>query len=269
MVSPGILFWGTPYLPGSSIKGLVRSWAENKELGPTSYDDEALEHLLGSSGKTGGICFLDAIPTEPVVLKADVMTPHYAKWDKENPPGDWCPPTPIPFLVMEKQTSFLFGIVPHGTVEDDDLDKIMDCLQKALIQSGAGAKTAVGYGRFGYNREETDRWHSELDKERMQVEAQKSPEGSWRLKLRGKSEADILGLVREYLQKEHDHYLDSDVERCAFVRVVLSDYKQLVCKWKNKKLNDSRTKLGNKKLKERVNLLTNAASACGLPIAEL
>ena len=255
---------GTPYLPGSSIKGLVRSWAkENEGLESGSHE----EALLGSPKQAGGICFLDAIPTKSVKLKADVMTPHYANWDKDNPPGDWRSPTPIPFLTMEKQTPLLFGIVPHGAVEDDDLDKVMNWLQKALAQSGGGAKTAVGYGRFGYDKKETDEWHNRLDKERMQIEAQKSPEGNWRLKLASKSEKDILDLVRKYLKEDQKDYLDDDVERCAFVKVVLSDYKQFFHEWKSKKSYvRKRTGLGGPKLGERVDWLTKAASSCGLSI---
>ena len=76
---------GTPFLPGSSIKGLVRSWAE-RDADPRP-DGESVECLLGSPRKAGSICFLDAIPVEPVPLEAEVMTPHYAGWDKGKPTG--------------------------------------------------------------------------------------------------------------------------------------------------------------------------------------
>ena len=94
------------------------------------------------------MCFLDAIPIEPVPLEADVTTPHYAGWDKDNPPGDWRSPTPIPFLVTAAKTSFLFGFVPRCDVSARELNSVSDWLRSGLAWAGGGAKTAVGYGRF-------------------------------------------------------------------------------------------------------------------------
>ena len=241
---------GTPYLPGSSIKGLVRSWVE-KEVGP---DKKTLNRLLGSESlkKAGSICFLDAIPTKPVLLKADVMTPHYAGWSVEDPPGDWCSPTPIPFLVMKEQTFLLFGIIPRSRLEDDDLDRVIGWLRDALAQCGGGAKTAVGYGRFGPDEKATSEWHSRLDEEQRQAEAQKSPEGRWRLKLEGKSENDILEYVRVHLEKER---LNDNIERHAFVKVMLLDHEEWVDLWRSGKKCNPQTRLGKKKLKERAKLL--------------
>src|SRR5690606_17275869 len=76
---------GTPYLPGSSIKGLVVAWA--REQCP---DPDTRTRLLGGPGRAGGVCFLDAVPTAPTQLEADVMTPHHAGWTERDPPGDWC-----------------------------------------------------------------------------------------------------------------------------------------------------------------------------------
>ena len=136
---------GTPYLPGSSVKGLVRSWAK---LGAERQSDTQMDRLLGKPDMAGAVCFLDAIPVAPVTLEADVMTPHYAGWDEKNPPGDWLSPNPIPFLTTARGTTFLFGLIPCRGVSMDDLDNVLDWLRSALAWAGAGAKTAVGYGRF-------------------------------------------------------------------------------------------------------------------------
>ena len=236
---------GTPYLPGSSIKGLVRAWAAEQS---GSSSDKRLNRLLGSPKNTGSICFLDAIPTEPVRLKADVMTPHYASWTEENPPGDWHSPTPIPFLVMAEQTSLLFGMIPCGAVEDDDLCTVARWLQDALTCSGAGAKTAVGYGHFGYDEKETSDRSSQLDQEHKQAEAQKSPEEYWRSELKGKSEKDVLEEIKK-LNKKEDRFHKS-VHRYAFAKVISSDYKPWLDKWRSGKRNDQKTNYGKKKLKE-------------------
>ena len=143
---------GTPYLPGSSIKGLIRAWAHRDA--DRIPDCRTLERLLGSHEKVGSICILDAIPVQPVQLEADIMTPHYAGWTKEDPPGDWRSPIPIPFLVTAAATPFLFGIIPHRARSESDLIEVFGWLKSAIACSGAGAKTAVGYGRF---REDTDK----------------------------------------------------------------------------------------------------------------
>lgn len=148
---------GTPFLPGSSVKGIVHSWAK-AETNPRP-DSETRVRLFGESNEAGGVCFLDAIPVAPVTLEADVMTPHYAGWDEHNPPGDWRSPVPIPFLVTAARTRFLFSIIPCDGVTEDDLALVSEWLQDALAWAGGGAKTAVGYGRFFVIREsdtETD-----------------------------------------------------------------------------------------------------------------
>ena len=158
---------GTPYLPGSSIKGLVRAWAR-LDADP-SPSRETVERLLGDFGTAGGISFLDAVPIEPVQLEADVMTPHYAGWTTKEPPGDWCSPVPIPFLVTAAKTRFLFGVVPCRA-DTDDLSAVMSWLCSALAWNGAGAKTAVGYGRFGMDDEKTADLKQRLRDEDIEAE---------------------------------------------------------------------------------------------------
>ena len=152
---------GTPYLPGSSIKGLVLAWAKLDEQPCPSREDVA--RLLGNPESAGRIAFLDAVPVKPVTLTADVMTPHYGGWTTEDPPGDWRSPIPIPFLTTAPGTPFLFAIVPTRTdperdPEDADLDMVRGWVCNALAQAGAGAKTAIGYGLF----EQDSKKHGEL-----------------------------------------------------------------------------------------------------------
>ena len=138
---------GTSYLPGSSVKGLVRAWARLDAYPKPAC--ETLSRLLGDVGTVGRICFFDAIPTAPVHLEADIMTPHFADWTPDDPPGDWRSPTPIPFLTTAAGTPFLFAIAPgRNGVSDGDLQMVEGWLSSALDWNGAGAKTAVGYGRF-------------------------------------------------------------------------------------------------------------------------
>ena len=246
---------GTPCLPGSSIKGLVRSWAK-MEAEPLP-DGKIFERLFGGPGKEGAICFLDALPVAPARLEADVMTPHHAGWSEKDLPGDWRSPNPIPFLTTAAGTPFLFGIIPCRVVEDGDLKRVFGWLCDSLVYAGGGAKTAIGYGRFRHDEERTSNWTRRLkDEERQRHDQQarqemmKTPGGRWRLKLEGLAEAEILDLVRIHLEKEP---LEDPRERAAFVQAVLS--MDLVQHWRRGNTRDPRTGVGKKKLRERARLL--------------
>lgn len=165
---------GAPYLPGSSIKGMVRSWA--REQVEPSPDRDVVSRLLGCPGRAGGVCFLDAVPVTPVQVEADVMTPHYAGWNEGDPPGDWCSPTPIPFLATAAGTKFLFGVVPCASLQDGDLDTVFGWLESALAWAGAGAKTAVGYGRMVRDEAATTKLVGSVRRQQEQLDAQRLEE---------------------------------------------------------------------------------------------
>lgn len=158
---------GTPYLPGSSVKGLVRAWIETG-LAPQPPTPESFQRIFGSPPRAGqsqiapnacgSVIFFDALPVKPVALKPDVMTVHHADYyqgvrhDRHGiaPPADWDEPEPIPFLTVAPGTSFLFALAPRERSPDASADcrTAATWLQLALERLGIGAKTAVGYGRM-------------------------------------------------------------------------------------------------------------------------
>ncbi len=136
---------GVPYLPGPSVKGAVSAWAKRWK----AEDDVVCRRTLGSEGQVGDVIFFDALPTRPVVLKADVITPHYGDYDREGkPPGDWISPVPISFLSVAARAIFRFAVAPRGQSGEASCDTVCRWLEDALEWLGAGARTAVGYGRF-------------------------------------------------------------------------------------------------------------------------
>jgi len=147
---------GVPYLPGSSLKGVVRSWAENW----SGTEPAGVRRIFGPQGtakvkNAGSVIFFDALPPEPVLVQTDIMTPHYAPYylpqEGPQPPGDWFDPLPIPFLTVAPGQPFLFALAPRRmNCAEDEKDCILalDWLGEALSAIGAGAKTASGYGRF-------------------------------------------------------------------------------------------------------------------------
>ncbi|RMF43857.1 MAG: type III-B CRISPR module RAMP protein Cmr6 [Deltaproteobacteria bacterium] len=152
---------GTPHIPGSTVKGLLRAWME----GWAGVETEKIRRWFGAgsdtdgAGTAGSLIFFDAVPVAPVLLFTDVMTPHMGKWyeqglriqninkDHEKIPADWHDPVPVPFLVV-REASFHFMIAARTPEVQEHLPDIMKHLETALATIGIGAKTAVGYGRF-------------------------------------------------------------------------------------------------------------------------
>lgn len=252
---------GAPYLPGSSIKGLVRSWVrEHAEPRPVA---STVNQLLGSQGKVGDVCFLDAVPTGIVQLEADMMTPHYAGWNANEPPGDWCAPNPIPFLTTAPGARFLFSVVPRRVASTAALDALFGWLEDALAWTGGGAKVAVGYGRFRLDEGSTAEWMRRPDDEKQRrrdlqarKEAMATPEGRWRLQLEELNERQTLEQVRIRLEEQP---IENPLERAAFAKAVVAT--GLVDHWRRGKLRDPKTGVGAKKLKERARLVDGALAS--------
>ncbi|WP_124728249.1 type III-B CRISPR module RAMP protein Cmr6 [Staphylospora marina] len=195
---------GTAVLPGSSVKGVVRAWAE--QWAEAEQDD--IERIFGSrTGKNvphrvGSVIFLDALPTTPVKLEADVMTPHVSEYYRDpdrNAPDDMQDPTPIPFLTVASGQTFLFAVMPRIPSCETcrkDAEQVMDWLKEALDWIGAGAKTAVGYGRFEVDNVELGNWKRRLEE-----------------KERARAEEEARRNMSPILREIHDDGCESDEQR--------------------------------------------------------
>lgn len=159
-VENGFLFHhtlGVPYLPGSSVKGMMRAWACDWLQEDGDLETE-IARLFGADPggdpAAGAIVVFDAMPAGAVELYAEIITPHDGGWrispdPAANPPADWVSPVPIPFLAVKEGAAFQFALAPRSRkTTRDDLDAAWTYLEAALKWIGAGAKTAVGFGRF-------------------------------------------------------------------------------------------------------------------------
>ena len=188
--------WGVPYLAGSGLKGVVRSWIEAWEFDEESHQTQTekkkkLLDWFGSDDKDtqnqsilekGKLIFFDAIPYKPVRLVSDIMTPHMGEWyaggedlqsvDQQPSvvPADWHSPTPIYFLAA-KEPLFLISVAPRDELVADviDLEEVMGCITNALEWLGAGAKTAVGYGQF-YRDDTATQRHQRMIKDTIEAQ---------------------------------------------------------------------------------------------------
>jgi CRISPR type III-B/RAMP module RAMP protein Cmr6 len=138
--------YGFPLIPGSSLKGLARAYAE---LVVKASQDE-ITHVFGdaprpdedpSMAHVGRAVFFDAVPLAPPHLEIDVMNPHYADYYQGNaPPADYLSPTPIYFLTVGQDSRYLFAVAGPEKAQG------RKWLEGGLGELGSGAKTSAGYG---------------------------------------------------------------------------------------------------------------------------
>lgn len=141
--------YGTPYIPGSALKGLAASFArqhlgDDWKLGSTAYGE-----LFGTQTKSGAVDFLDALwdPTsEGKVLARDIMSVHqFAYYSEDNhAPSDAEKLNIVPFMSVGTKQRFVIPLAgPQNWCE-----AAFAILTQALTQAGIGAKTNAGYGRM-------------------------------------------------------------------------------------------------------------------------
>ncbi len=154
---------GLPYIPGSSIKGAIRSVfpdskkdeATNatlnsyiKELcgkcGENINVEELADTIFGGKDNAGKVVFFDAMISasksrngDKTFLGIDYITPH---------PDPLKNPLPIMFLKVKSGIVFSFRF----RVEDKTLNKelLTKLFRSIICDIGLGAKTNVGYGHF-------------------------------------------------------------------------------------------------------------------------
>ena len=176
--------YGFPYIPGSSIKGMLRTWMIQECFDfsePKALENPIFRHLFGhgklsdqeetkvpeKAGKIGAIVFFDAFPTEPVQVEPDIINNHFQDYYEGNaPPADWLMPNPVFFMTaVGGKLEFNLGLSNDPIIGDHAapfLEKFKSQLSPAsklselvrlwfvdaLQYAGIGAKTAVGYGRM-------------------------------------------------------------------------------------------------------------------------
>lgn len=184
--------YGFPYLPGSSVKGVARTYAERIE----EAGQEALLQVFGSTSKSdpdpekrrGRVTFMDAIPAAFPQLELDIMTPHYGDYytdDGDTAPGSWHEPTPVPFLAVAGGTPFQFPLVAD---DDELLDRAASWLKQGLFWLGAGGKNSSGYGLF---TNEKRRKEAEEQRRERRIKAELPP----KMESIGRSTTGILARV--------------------------------------------------------------------------
>lgn len=169
--------YGTPYLPGSALKGLVRRAADRFGLSP---QEKAV--LLGegpdSKGKTPGCAahlvfwdgWLDPQSTRPYQL--DVITVHHPEYYGKRGavwPTDFDDPNPVSFLSVKPGTKFCLALSSASSNSDGWAFAAAEILKWGLENLGLGGKTNAGYGYFEVKLPEKPKSETEVGEELYQT----------------------------------------------------------------------------------------------------
>ncbi|MCB1157140.1 MAG: type III-B CRISPR module RAMP protein Cmr6 [Leptospiraceae bacterium] len=189
--------YGFPYIPGSAIKGTLRSYIIEEFFNcdeKKAFKDKGFCLLFGSPKESqlkehkGILTFFDAYPTHTPNLSLDIMNPHFGDYYQDTtnkkPPADYYNPVPVTFPVVENTTfQFLVGVDRkyNGVLEEGSffgrLPKILieQLLIECLQNKGIGAKTSAGYGRmrelnvsYYLNCEKTKEYYESLIEKKLQ-----------------------------------------------------------------------------------------------------
>lgn len=173
---------GLPYIPGSALKGLCRSYALYETAAKHGIDpmkEKALEELdeklatgqgyngdakvyadcFGKQEDAGKLIFFDgvvkALPNGKSLFALDVMTPHFPEYYRNSgskPPADNDNPNPVNFITVAHGTTFSFAVGIRHRERDQYTEELrgtaVKWLKQALQDFGVGSKTAAGYGAF-------------------------------------------------------------------------------------------------------------------------
>lgn len=198
--------YGTPYIPGSALKGLAASYAHQR-LGEGWQQGEKYHSVVfGDTEEAGYITFFDALYIPGTgfhgkVLYPDVITVHHQKYYQEAPkaPSDSDDPNPVPFLSATGQ--YLLALAALD-LPAHWIDLTFQILAEALSKFGIGAKTSSGYGRMIFLEQPAQRMASET---RFAAEPLVNPEvikaRDAQSRLEGLKANEVAGQINEYYQQ--------------------------------------------------------------------
>lgn len=168
---------GMPYIPGSSVKGLLRSAFDHKE-----YMDDILSNIspenkpkisdwdivkksifegyVSSTENQKSVykrdLFFDAFisgndkENNNKILADDYITCHQNKKDEKMTP--FTEPNPVRFLKVRSGVTFTFCFSLTDSIIDENTTLLAEhknlLFKQILLDLGIGAKTNVGYGQF-------------------------------------------------------------------------------------------------------------------------
>ncbi|MEB3189942.1 MAG: RAMP superfamily CRISPR-associated protein [Snowella sp.] len=131
------------YIPGSSIRGIVRAWAKKSPEISTRMI-ELLGNQTNNTITAGKIEFLDAWPTEPTRLSLDIVNPQQEFQVLHQGQG-----TPVSHYTLGTGKKLEFTVAIRGIpnrATAEEVAEVWGWVEQALCFYGVGSRTASGYG---------------------------------------------------------------------------------------------------------------------------
>lgn len=203
---------GTPYIPGSTLKGIVRyAYCVNycRKTNESSFDtsEKGFVALFGSTddqnASAGGVAFLDAYPNDPKIVQ-DIMNPHTGSYYKNSSqyPNDTESPIPIKFLVLKKGCSFDFQLIFLNKKVEAYKKELEEAFKTALTEFGIGAKTNAGYGLFRNVQDVTNELIAEEEKKNEEARVKAEAEAKRAAEIAKKEEKEKAAKLEEENKKQ-------------------------------------------------------------------
>ncbi len=228
--------YGLPYLPGSSVKGVMLRAAEELKV-----DVGVVDELFGSRSdddSQGALNFWDVFPQGKLAL--DIMTPHHSAYLQEGiaSPHDSESPNPIPFLTVAPGAQFAFHVQmirPTGILDWQVMLK--QCFEHVFDWLGFGSKTAVGYGAMAVDeqaQQEEEAVREAVCEQQKQVSAEREQAARLAAMTPGQRELALLhqsesrwGNNGTFLQDMEQYLEEHDM--------IMPEVASYLCDWMEKK----------------------------------
>lgn len=159
--------YGVPYLPSSSVKGVVRRWyidalLDGKEEHLNGKQDRKAalgRGLFGTVEQQGLLQFYDILLHDGLAIEKDILTPHFSEYYSEGKaPQDTDKPVPNTFYAVK--VGFIWLMITANRRKLNELlhefhltaesmkELVSIWVNRAFEELGIGGKTSSGYGRF-------------------------------------------------------------------------------------------------------------------------
>lgn len=215
--------YGLPYIPASSLKGLVRHWfieayCEGDEKRLSEHEDGRA--IFGMQDHKGQVQFYDIFLIDGLRLEKDVLAVHMKEYyEGKNAATDNQKPVPVSFWTVMAAEVDIY-LTAHGFRDGEKTTRLLEAAslytKQALMEWGIGSKTSSGYGRFSEVDDVTEtEFLPMVQKERARLERRKIEQEMVERKRREEEERARLALLspEERLVAEIERLTDSETDR--------------------------------------------------------
>ena len=215
--------YGLPYIPASSLKGLVRHWfieayCEGDEKRLSEHEDGRA--IFGMQDHKGQVQFYDIFLIDGLRLEKDVLAVHMKEYyEGKNAATDNQKPVPVSFWTVMAAEVDIY-LTAHGFRDGEKTTRLLEAAslytKQALMEWGIGSKTSSGYGRFSEVDDVTEtEFLPMVQKERARLERRKIEQDMLERKRREEEERARLALLspEERLVAEIERLTDSETDR--------------------------------------------------------